>query len=136
MGLAEKRIIKNFQEVDYKVLLNKINDIAGFEVELEIDWDSLSSNDYSHLWESTFPKIYFQPIIEAFKAITTDDMGKEALKESISKITIQDKSDNASANSTYSFKDGNLMIDHSAYINADMVEDRSKALIEVLEQNL
>ncbi|NMH86441.1 hypothetical protein [Flavivirga algicola] len=136
MGLAEKRIVKAYQEGTYKTLVNEINTLGGYDLDFEVNWESLSNNDYSHIWENTFSQIYFTPIINAFKEITADDMGKEALQESLKKIVIKDEKDNFSPGSAYSFEDNTLIIDHSSYSNADNVEERSKFLTEFLESQL
>ncbi len=136
MGLAERRIIKEFQEGAYKNLVSEINQLIGFNIEFDVDWNSLMSNEYSDIWDTTFSKVYFQPLLGALKSIAEDDMGKEALKDSLHKIVIKDESDNSSARNTYKFENGVLVIDHSSYMNADFVEERTGALTEVLEKNL
>ncbi len=136
MGLAEKRIVKAYQEGTYKTLVGEINALGGYDLEFEVNWDSLSNNTYSHIWENTFSQIYFTPIINAFKEITADDMGKEALQESLKKIVIKDDNDNFSPSSAYSFEDNTLIIDHSSYSNADNVDERSTFLTEFLESKL
>ncbi|MHA7058710.1 hypothetical protein ACWGOQ_0015905 [Aquimarina sp. M1] len=136
MGLAEKRIVKAYQEGTYKTLVNEINTLAGFEPTFEVDWDSLSTNSYSHIWENSFTEIYFTPIINAFKGITADELGKEALQETLKKIIIKDEADNAYAKSAYSFNEGVLTIDHSSYINVDQTDERTQALTELLENQL
>ncbi|WP_108868007.1 hypothetical protein [Aquimarina aquimarini] len=136
MGLAEKRALKTFQEGTYEQLRNKINSIAGYDVEFDINWESLTTNKYSHLWEDTFAKVYFAPIINAFTAITVDDMGKEALKETLTKIKIKDENDISNPDRTYDFTDGVLTIDHSSYINIDQIDQRTSKLIQVLESQL
>lgn len=136
MGLAEKRIVKTYQEGIYKTLVDEINTLGGYDLEFEVNWDSLSNNTYSHIWENTFSQIYFTPIINAFKEITADEMGKEALQESLKKVIIKDDKDNFSPSSAYSFENDTLIIDHSSYSNADNVEERSKFLTEFLESKL
>ena len=136
MGLAEKRIVKAYQEGPYKTLVSEINALAGFEPEFEIDWNSLSNNSYSHIWENSFTEIYFAPIINAFKAITEDDIGKEALQETLKKIIIKDENDNAYANSAYSFQNGILIINHNSYTNVDNASERTEVLTKLLENQL
>lgn len=60
MGLAEKRALKTFQEGTYEQLRNKINSIAGYDVEFDINWESLTTNKYSHLWEGHICKSLFR----------------------------------------------------------------------------
>jgi hypothetical protein len=56
MGLLEKRALKAFQDGAYKKLTSEINDIAGFNVKFEINWDTLALDEQSHLYEESFPK--------------------------------------------------------------------------------
>ncbi|TSE08573.1 MULTISPECIES: hypothetical protein [Aquimarina] len=137
MGLAERRIVKAYQEGEYVSLVNEINSLMGSEIEFDINWDSLSSNgQYSHIWEESFTKVYFTPIINAFNEITADDMGKEALQETLVKIVIKDDNDIYSANRCYAFVDGVLTVDHSSYSNVGNVDERTSALVEILESQL
>ncbi len=136
MGLAEKRIIKSYQEGQFQEHVKEINEIAGKEIDIVVDWDSLSNNEYSHLWEDSFTKIYFTPIIEALKSIAADDMGKEALNESLSKIDIKDANDIYSAGMAYSFSNSTLHVDHSPFSNVDQINERTEALTSLLEENM
>ena len=54
MGLAERRIIKTYQEGPYQEHVKEINELIGKEVEISVDWNSLSDNEYSHFWEEGF----------------------------------------------------------------------------------
>ena len=136
MGLAEKRIVKAYQDDSFKNHVKEINSILGKDVDIKVDWNSLSNNSYSNLWEDSFTKIYFKPIIYAFRSITSDEMGKEALQESLNAIEIQDVEDISNASSAYTFEGGVLKIDHSSYLNMDQVEERSNKLTEILESGL
>ena len=136
MGLAEKRIVKAYQEGAYQELVKEINALAGYDLEFEVDWDSLSDNTYSNIWDKTFTQIYFTPIINAFKGIVEDDMGKEALQDALAKIVIKDQEGAYSPSSAYSFENKTLTINHSSFTNADNVEDRSKYLTGFLESKL
>ena len=136
MGLAERRIVKTYQEGTYKDLIEEINKTVEKDVEIIVDWDSISNNEYSHLWEDSFTKVYFTPLITALKEISADDMGKEALQEGLKKVEIKDENDYYSPSSAYAFEDGVLIIDHSSYSNVDNVDERSEALTKLLESNL
>ena len=136
MGLAEKRIVKAYQEGTYQELVKEINTLAGFDLEIEVDWSSLSNNTYSNIWEQSFSQVYFTPIINAFKAITVDDLGKEALQETLKKIVVKNENEYASPRDAYGFEKDTLTINHSSYKNIDNVAERSKYLTEFLESKL
>lgn len=136
MGLIEKRAIKDFQDKDYINLTKEINAIAGFLVEFEVHWDSLALEGSSDMYKEGFTKVYFIPVINAFKEITSDDMGKEALKETLKKIVIKNQIGAYSPGSAYSFEGGVLTIDHEPTTNIDDVNNRSEALTKLLSSKM
>ncbi len=106
MGLLEKRAIKAYQEGSYKNLVKEINDIAGFELVFDVKWDSLAMEEYAHLYEESFTKIYFTPIITALKEITADDLGKDALKDALKKVVIKNENNISYGDYSYTFVGG------------------------------
>ncbi|MCQ0111966.1 hypothetical protein SAMN04487906_0727 [Zhouia amylolytica] len=136
MGLKKKRFTKAFLEEAYPELKRQIDTAAGFDVEILIEWDSLFNEQFMHLYNDTYPKIYFQPLIQAFKSISSDDLGKKALQESLQKVIIDNRHDHHNPNSAFRLKDGVLTVDHSPVLNADKVEERVEVLVELLENNL
>jgi hypothetical protein len=135
MGLPEKRALKEFQDNRYPELKKKLEELAGFPVELEVDWESLAVDEYGHLYNDAFDKVYFQPVIAALQKITGDDMGKEAIKEGLKKIVMQNKSGNYSPDGL-KFDGGVLMMDHQPTSNIEYVEDRAKRVFELFEKGL
>jgi hypothetical protein len=136
MGLLEKRALLAFQENEYKTLISEINSLAGYPIEIEVDWESLGEEDYTHMYAEGFTKVYFTPIIEAFKEITIDDLGKEALKDTLKKIVIKNENDTSSASYAYTFNEGVLTIDHKPFTNIDYYEERSKELATLLMKQM
>jgi hypothetical protein len=88
------------------------------------------------MYAEGFTKVYFTPIIEAFKEITIDDLGKEALKATLKKIVIKNEGDIYSASYAYAFNNGVLTIDHKPFTNIDNIEDRSKELSNLLMKQM
>jgi hypothetical protein len=76
MGLAERRVAKEFQDQNYPSLKADIDAAAGQAIPVEIDWDSLQSTDEAQLYKEAWPKVYFEPLAAAIKAIAADDIGK------------------------------------------------------------
>ena len=136
MGLKENRFTKTFQEEQFPQLMAQIIEAAGFNVPLNIEWETLFEDRFMHLYNDSYPKIYFLPLIDALKSITADDMGKEALAESLKEIRITNTKDHHNPKNGFTFSDGVLTIDHSPIINADHVEERTTVLSELLENNL
>jgi hypothetical protein len=136
MGLAERRAAKNFETNFFPQLKKQIDTAAHFEVPVEVRWDTLSSEDQAHMYEECWPKVYFQPLIEAIKRICIDDMGQEALKGSLKKIVIQNTNGTYSGERWAHFADGVLTLDHEPTTNVDSIDDRTNGLTQVLEKAL
>ncbi len=135
MGLAERRIVKNFETNVLPGLKQQIDEAAGFDVPIEVKWDTLTKDDaYSGSWTESWPTLYFQPVIIAFKNICIDDMGKEALVSHLKKVIIQDVRDVYGAE-WVTFEDGALTLDHR-FCNVDDVDTRVQSLQTTLEKAL
>ena len=138
MGLAERRVANDFQAQHYPALEKKIHDTAGYAVPIEVRWDTLAAGDpkYSKAWIDSWPKIYFAPIIDAFKLIARDQMGKDALKAALKKIVIQDTTKSFSSSwATFDTASGTLTLDYQ-FTNVNSVKDRTDYLVKELEKNL
>jgi hypothetical protein len=135
MGLAERRSVERFKNDDYPGWKSRIDEAAGFEVSIEVAWQELAVADYADSYAEYFPQVYFQPLLDALSAIAVDDMGKEALRESVSKVVIKNSGEYFSP-SGISFTDGVLTFDHMSDSNTHHVEERTKALQAVLEAAL
>jgi hypothetical protein len=136
MGLQERRAAKAFQDGNYQTLTSEINTLAGYQLEFEVNWDTLALEEYSHMYEECFPKVYFTPLINAIKEITIDDMGKEALKEALKKVVIKNEAGNVYGSTAYAFSGGVLTIDHLPFSNVDNITERSEELSKLLMKNL
>src|SRR5688572_24712290 len=104
MGLAERRAAQNFKDQRYPALKQRIDEAAGFEVPMDVKWETLAINDYAHLYDECFPKVYFDTLTEAFKNIAVDAMGKEALKGGLKRVVVQNVKDCSSAPSCFDFE--------------------------------
>jgi hypothetical protein len=135
MGLEEKRAIKSFQDSQYPALLKEIQEFVACPV--EVDWDSLAKGEGMDppYWAEAFEKVYFRSILDGFKEIATDDMGKNAIKSGVKKIEICNRSDNW-GRSAVSFEGGVLKIDHKPFTNVDDVSERSNQVAELLSSAL
>lgn len=136
MGLKERRFAKQFAEEQFPALEAKIKEAIGFEVPLEIAWETLFEEQFLHLYNDTYPKIYFIPFIEAFKIIGKDQIGKEALQEGIQRIEICNENNHHNPDRAYSLENGILKLDHSPVLNAEQVDDRIESLVKLLENQL
>jgi len=134
MGLAERRAAKEFEDRMFPALKERVDKAAGFEVIMDVQWQTLAKQEYAHLYGECFPKIYFTPLIDALKSITKDNLGKEALKKGLKRVVVKNVSGNYYG-SGFTFDDGVLTLDHD-FANADSVEERRDAIQKLLENAL
>ena len=116
-------------------LKKQIDQSAGFEVNMEVQWDTLAEAEKSHLFLQAFPKVYFQPLIAAFKAITNDKLGKDALKTSMKMVKISNTK-NQYNTAAYTFENGVLSINHLPTTNIKDIKTRQEALQKLLESKI
>lgn len=136
MGLAERRAIVEFQNSKFPEIKEKLNKTAGFEVNIEIDWDSIMDDEGSaELFEESLPKVYFTPLIQAIKQICIDDIGKEALQKGLKKVIISNLTGNSNEDN-FTFVYGTLKIDHQPCCNIDYIAERTQAIKALLENGL
>ena len=136
MGLQEKRAMKEFQDNQFPELVAKINEAAASTMEIEVDWDSMSEDDHAHLFETAWPKVYFEPLIAALKKVCVDDMGREALREGVQKIVFCNRSD-SHVRDHFALEGGVLTIDHKPFSNIDRgAADREQWIENVLNAAL
>lgn len=138
MGLKEKRAQKEFIDNVFPGLEQELHTAVKFAVEIEVEWDKLSEDGSGHLYNECWPDVYFKPAIEAFNAITSDDMGAEALKESLKRIIITNEAGISLGSQWSEFSDGVLKLDHKPHTNVtgSSYHDRIKHLQKNLEDNL
>ena len=135
MGLAERRGVERFKNDDYPGWKSRIDEAAGFEVPVEVAWEELAVADYADWYAEFFPKVYFQPLVDALRAVTVDDLGKGALREGLSKIIIRNEGGFYSTSGA-SFAGGVLTFDHQPHSNVGDGEERAKGLQRILESGL
>jgi len=136
MGLREKKATKEFLDNRYESLKKQIDKEAGFDVKIDVDWDTLAVDDYAEAYDETWPKVYFQPIIKAFKEICSEDFAREALEEGLEKIVIHNHSDNYYASKWAVFKKGVLTLNHSPTTNVNQVQERAEYIKYIVEKDL
>jgi hypothetical protein len=135
MGLAERRAAEKFKTDDYPAWKARIDEAAGFDVPLDVSWDELAVVDYASSYAAFFPKVYFQPMVDALAAITIDDMGKTALRGGLKKIVVRN-TEQYSSTTGFAFEGGVLTVDHRPNSNVDDGAERAKGLQHILEAGL
>ncbi len=141
LGLEERRGLEKFRQENYPKLLNAIRGAAGYDIDIDVRWDTIVLEGLGeHFTEDGFwTNVYFVPLIEAFKQVGKDAMGKQALKKGLKRIQISFDEATAPA-SDYakglSFDNGVLSINWRPFTNADALTDRSDALIKAIEPKI
>ena len=135
MGLAERRGIKDFQDKHFVGHKAAVDEAAGFEVPLDVDWESIAAPGYSHMYDIAFAKVYFQPLVLAFRDICRDEMGRKALAGGLTRVVIKN-SDRFYGGDSVSFEDAVLTVDHKPVTNIDDVQLRAEAIVRLLEERL
>lgn len=140
-ALAERRAIAAYQSDVYAGQLQAIQAAAGFEVPVEVQWDSLAIPGQAANFglESFWTDVYFTPLTRALKAVTADDLGKQALAGKLKSIQVRYDEASAPA-SAYAdgvqFDDGVLTVNFRPFTNPDDVDARAQAIQQALEDQL
>jgi len=91
MGLEEKRYIKTLTDEVIPTFKNDLKAIIGKDVDLAMNWDTFSTS-------AQLQEVQHQclgRILDGIRKIAADDMGKEALSETLATIKINNVSDSA-----------------------------------------
>ena len=85
MGLAEKRLAESIKTDKLPAFESKLNSIAGYPIKVNIDWATFTAYDEYPLNRLD---IVFDDLSSFVKKICQDDMGKDALKDKMSTISL------------------------------------------------
>lgn len=141
LPLAERRAVAAFQQDRLPALVAEINKAAGKEVPVEIQWNEIVTVGAApRIADDGFMvDVYFRPLIQALSEITSDQMGRDALKAKLTRIVLRHDPATAPA-SNYpnglTFADGTLTINFRPDTNAADVKDRAEAIRKALEAKL
>lgn len=86
MGLAEKRLAETIKTDKFPEFQSKLNELSGYDLKVEIDWNTFTAFDQYPL--NRLANYVFSDITEFVQGICSDDMGKEAMQESVKGIHI------------------------------------------------
>jgi len=140
-GLAERRAIAAFEKDSFPALQKSVRAAAGFEVPIKVDWNSLAlpGDDKYYGQDDYLVKTVFTPLENAMKNIAQDEMGKQALREKLQAISIHYTEAGSSASAykdRVKFEAGTLDVNFRPFTNSADVDDRTKAIVDVLEAAL
>lgn len=109
MGLNERRKIKELQDTTFPDRIKEIEEICGKPIPYEVDWESLS-DDAEGL--NFIDNLSCHRLNMALRSICLDDLGKEAVREGLRLVRLNNVKDKADMR--ISFQDGVLEM-HCAY---------------------
>jgi hypothetical protein len=140
-GLNERRAIATYEKEQYPALQKRIQQAAGFDVPVEVDWNSIALPGDAEYYKQDdyFVKTIFEPIEAALAQIGKDDMGKAALKDKLKKISVKYSESGPSASAyreRVKFDGGVLSVNFRPYANTSEVKERTDAIVKALEPAL
>ena len=109
MGLNERRKIKELQETTLPERVKEIEEICGKAIPYEVDWDSLADEAEGL---NFLDNISCHRLNMALRTICVDDMGKEAVSESLKRIKLKNVKDKSDMSISF---DGGVLEMHCAY---------------------
>src|SRR3954471_21786035 len=86
MGLGERRKIKELQDVTFPERGREIEEICGKAIPYEVDWESLA-DDAEGL--NFIDNLSCHRLNMALRTICIDDMGKEAVRDTLKSIKLK-----------------------------------------------
>ena len=125
--MEERRAIRAFQEHCYPRLKAQIDEAAGFEVDVEVDWASLDVDAYAEHYEEALEKVYFQPLIDAFAALRLD-ASRPPLAQVLRRVVVCYET----VASRVRFEQGVLVLDHYPVSDIGDVTTRAMAVVAAL----
>ena len=130
MGLAEKRKIKELQEVTLPERVREIEEICGKPIPYEVDWDSIA-DDAEAL--NFMDNISCHRLNMALRTICMDDLGKEAVREGLKLVKLKNVKDKGDMRLTF---DGGVLEMHCAYAQRTDGMHSDNAIRDVLMKGL
>lgn len=90
MGLIEKRLIKEAKETWVLEEQKDMRAIANSDVVIDIDWPTFESDEPAL---RNLQHLGVRKLSNAFRVICTDDLGKEAVRDSIKRVVVTNDKD-------------------------------------------
>lgn len=136
MNLAQRRISQAYQQEKFPAWKNKIDAAVGFDLPLEVKWDTMVSDSYDQQddYFAWYDKVYFSPLLNALQQVCQDAMGKEAVKAGLKKVVIDGSEGTFPEKSA--FEGGVFSVAHVFHTNVDDVNDRTVGWRKLLEAGL
>lgn len=130
MGLNERRMIKELQDVTFPGRVKEIEEICGAPIQYEVDWESLA-DDAPGL--NFIDNLSCHRLNMALRVVCRDDMGKEAIRDSLKLIKLANVKDITDMKMTF---EGGVLEMHCAYAQGTSGMHRDDDIRTLLESKL
>lgn len=136
MGLAERRKIKDFAD-GLGEAQEELNQFLGFELPVSLDLESFPEDPAVVSGYEFYKEYGFPQTIEALKEIGSDDLGKQALREQIQSVLVQNTStgQDAGGECSLTLDDKKLIVKMGFYNYSDKLWDKAE-LVSQIESKL
>jgi hypothetical protein len=136
MGLAQRRISEDYQTKVFPKWKKQMKEAVGFDIPLEVKWDTMQDEEYNDKdsYFEWYDQVYFRPLLEVFKSLCGDDMGRQAVKKGVKKIIIDGTDGSGAHNAT--FDKGVFTINHKFHTNVSQEGERVTGWTKLLESKL
>ncbi|WP_141324810.1 hypothetical protein [Myxococcus sp. AB025B] len=134
MGLPERRAIAQYKQNVFPKWQQKLNELVGAPVEIEVEWDTLGADGLAHLFEQGIDAIYFEPLVLALQDLGVDDFSKQAIRDGFKKYVISgiEPEDRI----FYRFENQTLSYRHNFSNIENYTNERRQRIVNLLEQGL
>ena len=137
----DRRALQAYQDSIFPAQQAAIHKAAGVEVPIDVRWDAIALADEGENYsdEGFWTNIFFVPLAQALSQVTSNSLGKQAVRDKLKKIVVT--FDKATAPvSAYEngvkFEDGVLTINFAPFTNAMDIMPRVQAIRMKLEAKL
>ena len=130
MGLAERRKIKELQEVTLPERVREIQEICGAAIPYEVDWDSLA-DDAEAL--NFMDNLSCHRLNMALRPICQDDMGKQAVRDGLKLVKLKNVKDQGARKISFT---GGVLEMHVPYAAGASGMFGDNEIRQLLEQGL
>ncbi|MEM9980945.1 MAG: hypothetical protein AAF734_00520 [Bacteroidota bacterium] len=136
MGLAERRRIAEIKG-ENATYQSEFNDVTGMDIPIEIDASTFPENKVVLDGYKSYKAYGVPMVINIFKDVCKDNLGKEAVKEKIKSVRVVNTSKNGedSGEMEVVLNDGELLIKYGFYQYSDKLWGETE-LKEKIEEML
>jgi hypothetical protein len=108
MGLAERRLAEKIKVEEYAPFLTELHKITGYDLPVEIDWSTFIAYDEYSL--TRMNDNVFNDLLDAFKHICQDQLGKDAVSSGIKIIKVSNTDDIEKRHFSFENKEINMTV--------------------------